>query len=129
MSSGQDGDFSGTQDAQRGDHSLPAPQEAPTTNGCSEVDHQLISPELRALLEEGVAETGLEIDEDADGDEEEGEDQDQDRYCDDDGGSGEAGFSDEENAHSVYAMSMYPGVQPAHQVEHPYESGHDSATM
>jgi hypothetical protein len=35
----------------------------------------------------------------------------------------------QESARSVYAMSMYPGVGPAYQVEHPYENGQDSATM
>lgn len=57
------------------------------------------------MLQQGAETTGLEVDEGDEGDE-----------GDDDGGS-------------VYAMSMYPGTQPAYQVEHPYESGQDSATM
>ncbi len=47
----------------------------------------------------------------------------------DDEGDEDEEDEDEESAQSVYAMSMYPGVRPAYQVEHPYESGQDSATM
>lgn len=40
-------------------------------------------------------------------------------------------YEDEEpeTTRSVYAMSTYPGVQAAFQVEYPYRNGLDSATM
>jgi hypothetical protein len=83
-----------------------------------------LSPEVRALLEQGTGTTGLEVDEDEDGDEG------YDGYDGYDEADADADADDgPETAQSVYAMSMYPGVGPAYQVEHPYENGQDSATM
>ncbi|KAK4123174.1 S-adenosyl-L-methionine-dependent methyltransferase [Parathielavia appendiculata] len=69
-----------------------------------------MSPEVRAMLAQGIEETGLEVDEDGDDE--------ADTAAEGDGYS-----------RSVYAMSMYPRGLPTHQVESPYENGHDSATI
>ena len=110
---------SGPQEGQPGEHT-PRPgqqeqqnhqQEASLDSWTLEVDpiqvddDSFLSPEVRILLQQGAEATGLEVDEADEGDE------------------------GDDNAGSVYAMSMYPGTQPAFQVEHPYESGQDSATM
>jgi hypothetical protein len=68
----------------------------------------------------------LEVEEDGDGDEDEDEDEDP---IEPDTNPDPDQDLDEDNARSVYAMSTYPGVQPAYQVESPYGNGHDSATM
>jgi hypothetical protein len=114
MSSVQAGGYSGTQDAQSGEHLSTTPQgqtHSRSPGSPIEVDDSVISPEVRALLAQDAESVGLEVDEDED---EDGDDE-----------------ADEvqESARSVYAMSMYPGVGPAYQVEHPYENGQDSATM
>jgi hypothetical protein len=108
MGSGQSGCCCVTQDAQPREHLSTRQQ--PTDTNPLDVDESYMSPEVRAILAQGAQETGLEVD--GDGDDE-----------------ADTAGEDEDNARSVYAMSMYPGVQPAHQVEHPYENGHDSATM
>lgn len=119
MSSGPAGGHSGPPEGQPRQHTPPPvqqeqqnhQQEASPGSWTLEVDpiqvddDSFLSPEVRILLQQGAETTGLEVDEGDEGDE-----------GDDDGGS-------------VYAMSMYPGTQPAYQVEHPYESGQDSATM
>lgn len=125
MSSAQGGEYSGPQGAQSGNH--PFAHQPPTDStspgsqtpheGTIEIDESYLSPEVRALLEQSSGTTGLEVDED------------------ENGGEGYDGYEeadeDEEPrpAQSVYAMSMYPSVGPAYQVEHPYENGQDSATM
>jgi hypothetical protein len=109
MGSGQSGFCCVTQDAQSREH-LSTRQQQQTDTNPLEVDESYMSPEVRAILAQGAQSTGLEVD--VDGDDE-----------------ADTAAEDEDNARSVYAMSMYPGVQPAHQVEHPYENGHDSATM
>lgn len=69
-------------------------------------NNNYISTEIRELLSQDAQQTGLEVDEDC----------------------GEA--SDEEpSSQSVCAMSMYPRVAPAFQVEQPFRNGNDSATM
>jgi hypothetical protein len=128
MSSGQAGDFIGIQDGQPSDHTSPHPpqQEHQQQRQGEEQegahpgswtldadpiqvdDDSFLSPEVRLLLQRGAETTGLEVDE-----------------ADDEAGADE----EEDHAPSVYAMSMYPNIQPAYQVEHPYESGQDSATM
>ncbi|KAL2128368.1 hypothetical protein VTI74DRAFT_9273 [Chaetomium olivicolor] len=70
-------------------------------------DPEYISSGVRVVLEDDAQITGLEVDED---------------------GSDQAA-EEEEHALAAYAPSMYPGVQPSYQVEHPYEHGHDSATI
>ncbi|EAQ91336.1 hypothetical protein CHGG_03271 [Chaetomium globosum CBS 148.51] len=125
MSSAQGGEYSGPQGAQSGNH--PFAHQPPTDStspgsqtpheGTIEIDESYLSPEVRALLEQSSGTTGLEVDED------------------ENGGEGYDGYEeadeDEEPrpAQSVYAMSMYPSVGPAYQVEHPYENGQDSATI
>jgi len=116
MSSTQAGGYNGKQDTQAGEHSFTPQRQADTTSPGSQIppedrievdDSSYISPEIRALLAQSAGETGLEVDED---DDDEADDE-------------------PETARSVYAMSMYPGVGPAYQVEHPYENGQDSATI
>ncbi|SPQ22807.1 8738d077-9ddf-4aa7-98b9-38b28fec9065 [Thermothielavioides terrestris] len=114
MSSGQAGSSSGTQgDTDWKAHPPSAQQQPDTTDRHNEVHQDCLSPELRALLEQGAEEAGLEVDEDEDEDEAEVDEAD----------------SNEDNARSVYAVSMYPVVQPSHRVERPYENGQDSATI
>lgn len=71
--------------------------------------------EYRVVVVEGDRRVVLEVDEDGDEDLE---------------GNG---YEEEEerpgHARSVYAMSTYPTVQPAHQVEYPFEYGMDAATI
>ena len=119
MSSGPAGGHSGPPEGQPREHNPPPgqqeqqnhQQEASLDSWTLEVDpiqvddDSFLSPEVRILLQQGAEATGLEVDEADEGDE------------------------GDDNAGSVYAMSMYPGTQPAYQVEHPYESGQDSATM
>lgn len=71
--------------------------------------------EYRVVVVEGDRRVVLEVDEDGDEDLE-----------------GNGHEEEEElpgHARSVYAMSTYPTVQPAHQVEYPFEYGMDAATM
>lgn len=127
MNSAQGGGYSGTPGAQSGQHPFDQQPHTDSTspgshtldNGPIEIDQNYLSPEVRALLEQGTRTTGLEVDEDEDGDEG------YDGYDEADADADE----EPETAQSVYAMSMYPGVGPAYQVEHPYENGQDSATM
>ncbi|KAK0748560.1 S-adenosyl-L-methionine-dependent methyltransferase [Apiosordaria backusii] len=82
-----------------------------------EVDTDPSPAEYRVVLVEGQREVVLEVDEDGDVDLE---------------GNSEGYYEEEEHpgyARSVYAMSTYPTVQPAHQVEYPYENGMDAATI
>jgi hypothetical protein len=118
MSSGQAGSYNGIQDMHPGELLSNRQRRRPSNtihhyaqaSGGSpiEIEDSFLSPEVRALLEQDAEATGLEVDED---------------------GDDEADEEEEERAVSVYAMSMYPGVQPGYQVEHPYENGQDSATM
>ncbi|KAK4238948.1 S-adenosyl-L-methionine-dependent methyltransferase [Achaetomium macrosporum] len=121
MSSGQaeshgSESYGGAQDVQARERSATRRQRDTTPPSSGPVNG-FTSPQVRLLLEQQRAEgtTGLEVEEDGD------EDIDVDDPIEPD--------PDEDNARSVYAMSMYPGVQPAYQVEQPYENGHDSATI
>lgn len=118
MSLAQVGSYGGTQNAHLREHPFTRPQQTHTASADPraleddpiEVDDEaFISPQVRALLECAVEVTGLEAEEDGD-DEAEAADE-------------------EESGRSVYAMSMYPGVQPVYQVEDSSESGHDEITM
>ncbi|GAB1320157.1 S-adenosyl-L-methionine-dependent methyltransferase [Madurella fahalii] len=105
MNSGQAGDRSGTQDAQWREDPSDRPVRSTTPDhrlfedGRFEVDQDLPSP--------GSEAEALEVDDD----------------CDDDEGGGVA------DTGSVFAMSSYPGTQPAFQVEYPYQNGLDSDTI
>ncbi|KAG7290900.1 hypothetical protein NEMBOFW57_000905 [Staphylotrichum longicolle] len=120
MSSGQAGSYSGTQDMHweespstrqlRQPLDVTDPYTQTPAADPIEIEGSFLSPEVRALLEEGTEAIGLEVDEDGDDEADEADEE-----------EGQAG--------SVYAMSMYPGVQPGYQVEHPYENGQDSATI
>jgi hypothetical protein len=126
MSSAQFGNHGGTQDAQSREHPSTRPQQTHTTLASPGIpegdpievdDESFISPQVRALLEQAAETTGLEVDdeEDDDGDDEDGE--------------LEATDGEDESGRSVYAMSMYPGVQPVYHVEDRSDSGHDEITM
>lgn len=127
MNPGQERSRTRTRDAQLRVHSSPQPQRPDAAPADPEllsrerpvgVDEDVLSPQVRELLHQGSGSTGLEVDR---GGGEEEEDGDEDDDGDDDG--------EADNTRSIYAMSLYPGVQPAYQVEHPYETGQDSATM
>ena len=124
MSSVQFGSHGGTQDAQSKEHPSTRPQQTHPTLASPGIpqgdpievdDESSISPQVRALLEQAAATTGLEVDDDDDGDDENGE--------------VEATDEEDESGRSVYAMSMYPGVQPVYHVEDRSDSGHDEITM
>jgi hypothetical protein len=123
MSSAQFGSHGGTQDAESREHPSTRPQQTHTTLASRpgipegdpiEIDDELfISPEVRALLEQAAETTGLEVDDDGDDEDDEVE----------------ATDEEDESGRSVYAMSMYPGVQPVYHVEDRSDSGHDEITM
>ena len=121
MNLGQAGSISGTRDAGLREDPGPPRQEPDITpldpgpsRGHIQIDEPVIPPEVRELLEQESELAGLEVDDDARSGYDEEEDE---------------GYQASDHARSVYAMSMYPGVQPAFQVEQPYENGQDSATM
>ncbi|KAL2164141.1 hypothetical protein VTH06DRAFT_3355 [Thermothelomyces fergusii] len=73
---------------------------------CSSPASREASPEIRELLSQDAQQTGLEADD-----------------------GGEEASDEGPNSQSVDAMSVYPGVAPAFQVEQPYRNGNDSATI
>ncbi|KXX74955.1 Demethylmenaquinone methyltransferase [Madurella mycetomatis] len=104
MNSGQAGNHCGRPGAQRREDPSNRPGQSTTPD--------------RKLFENGR----IEIDEDLPSPESEAEALKADDDCDDD--EEEVG-----DTGSVFAMSTYPSIQPAFQVEYPYQNGMDSDTM
>jgi hypothetical protein len=109
MSSGHSREHPSTRPQQT--HTISANPGVPEGNPIEVDDESFISPQVRALLEQAAETTGLEVDDD-DGDDE-----------------AEVLDGDDESGRSIYAMSMYPDVQPVYHVEDRSDSGHDEITM